>query len=453
MLKDQVLDYLAQQGANVAQFVSYGPDGNQRFCRIKGEPPNRLFPSCYQAIQCLLEKSQSRSINIRTFLPHKPEGNPFYYGIMNASEAEAIIANHIQRGYYLIVNETINVNDGGFSGVLFGSLMECAPNETPRCVDKYPDCLRLPRDIGFDLIHKVYGFHFHMPFSKRHRVEFSIHPYRVGYLNDFQIIWQVDEYKKEALPLKPPKIIWPNRYSRAMGDKAFGLLIADLLGLPVPQTTVFGRIIPPFTFGSKTGSKEPVWVRTAPKKQIPGLFKTARGWIDPFEILQKEDPDNTKIAAILIQEGVAAQYSGSAITDKSGKILIEGCKGYGDKFMIGSQPPESLPKRVIGEVTFVYERAKEKLGDIRFEWVYDGEKVWILQLHVGKTETKGFVVYPGTPRRWIEFNARDGLKAFRQVVKKVKQKNLGIILRGNVGLTSHFGDILRKNRVPSRLEK
>jgi hypothetical protein len=45
------------------------------------------------------------------------------------------------------------------------------------------------------------------------------------------------------------RLTWPNRFSRLLGDKAFGLLVADLHGLPVPATTVVGRRVAPFRFG------------------------------------------------------------------------------------------------------------------------------------------------------------------------------------------------------------
>ncbi len=160
MLKDETLDLPANQGANIAQFVSYAPDGAQRFIRIRDMPKRRKPLSIRQSLKFLFDRLESRSVNIRTFLPDKPDGNPFDYGIMNSADAEDRVGRYTQEGYYAIVNETVRVNDGGFSGVLFGCLMEGAPNETPRGVEK-PGCMKLPRSVGFDLIRKVYGFHFH----------------------------------------------------------------------------------------------------------------------------------------------------------------------------------------------------------------------------------------------------------------------------------------------------
>jgi len=449
VLKDLILNNLAEQGSNIAQFVSFGPDGSQRFARLRGYPTNHRFQSIQESMNVMLSQVEAHSVSVRTFLPQKPDGNPFDYGIMNADCAASLVRQRISEGYYVIINETIRLNDGGFSGVLFGSLMEVAPNDTPRCVEK-PGCMRLPRDLGFALIRRVYGCHFHVPFDMRHRIEFSVHPYRLGYRGDFIVVWQVDLYDKTALP-NSIKITWPNKYSLVMGDKAFGLLIADLLGFPVPRTTVFGRVIPQFHFGTSIGNNEQVWVRTVPKEQSPGKFQTLRGYHDPFEIMQTDDPDNIKIAAIIIQEGVPAKYSGSTITDTGGAPIIEGCRGYGDQFMIGIKTPESLPAEVKGEVNFLWCRLQEKLGDIRFEWVYDGEKVWVLQLHLGRTPGAGNTIFPGEPKEWWDFQVKEGLEVLRRLVEEAKHRNCGIILHGDVGLTSHFGDILRKAMVPSKL--
>lgn len=448
MLKDEVLDKLAQEGGNVAQFVSFGPQG-QRFARISGVSTNKVFNDVNSALETLMSRSGNGRINIRTFLPDKPDGNPFKYGLDNVPETAAMVTQFVDQGFYIVVNENVSVTDGGFSGVIFGNLMEGAPGDTPRCVEK-AGCMRLPRTIGFGLIKTVYGFPFHMPFTSTYRVEFSVHPHRVGYVQDKQIIWQAEDYDPALLP-PAPEIEWPNRMSAAMGDKAYGLLMAAVIGLPVPYTTVVSRMIPLFSFGEKIHSEEPDWVRTAPKVQTPGKFQTIRGWKDPFAIMQEDDPDNTKIAAIIIQHGLKAHYSGSAITDSSDKLILEGYRGYGDRFMTGDKAPEDLPSQVRGEATFLYERIREKLGPARFEWVYDGRLAWVVQLHRGRTATMGNVIYPGIPKDWVTFHVESGLESLRELAARTQAENLGIRVIGNVGLTSHFGDVLRKAKVPSTL--
>lgn len=450
MLKDETLDSLAQKGANIAQFASFGPNGALRFLRMRGFT-HSIKDDTARVISCVLKRGCGTA-NIRTFLPEKPDGNPFEYGIANAQEIAQKIKQYASQGYYTIVNETIDVNDGGFSGVLFGKLMEGAPKDTPRCVEK-PGCMPLPRDIGFRLIKTVYGFHFHVPFGENHRIEFSVHPAPTGHLQDNQIIWQVDEYEDKAVPSKTPRIIWPNKYSEFIGDKTFGLLIAYLLGFPVPFTRVFARTVPMFNFGTELEKKEPVWIRTAPRIQTPGRFKTKRGWLDPFEVMQKDDPAGTDIAAILIQDGLPAEYSGSAITDYKGNMLVEGCKGYGDAFMVGTVSPDTLPREVLGGIRFIYDRLTEMLSDIRFEWVYDGRRIWVVQLHTGRSETSEDIVYPGTPKEWMDFNPNDGLEVLREMARELEGKNIGIVVRGHVGITSHVGDILRRARIPSYIDK
>src|SRR5439155_1795669 len=108
-----------------------------------------------------------------------------------------------------------------------------------------------------------------------------------------------------------PVVAWPNRFSRFVGDKTYGLLVADAVGLAVPRTTVITRRIAPFAFGTPTGTSE-TWIRTAPVEQVPGRFTTRHGWIDPFDLLQREDPAGTAIAAVLAQKGVEPSFSGAA---------------------------------------------------------------------------------------------------------------------------------------------
>ena len=85
------------------------------------------------------------------------------------------------------------------------------------------------------------------------------------------------------------EVMWPNAFSRRLGDKAFGLLIAHLVGLNVPRATVVSRWVAPFTFGDSTGTGE-IWMRTCPTEPVPGYFSTRFGWTDPVRLLEAEDP-------------------------------------------------------------------------------------------------------------------------------------------------------------------
>lgn len=445
-LKDARLDWLADRGCNVAQFVSYSPRGEQRYCRVRNVSKTRQ-QSIKEAVEAIHRTQRNPSVNVRSFLPDKPEGNPFVYGLTSADDVVNNVQSLTAEGLFVIINETIDVADGGFSGVLFGDVMEVSPCDTPRCVDK-PGTMALPRQLGVALIQRVYGFDLKIPFTAKERVEFSVHPARVGYLAEAQIVWQVDSYQT-GFPTSPA-IRWPNNYSRAVGDKAHGLLIASLLGLPVPYTTVLGRLIPPFSFGQHTDEVEK-WLRTCPNEQVPGKFPTYRGWRDPFKMMQGCDPTGENVASVIIQDSVSAQYAGACVTDAANHLVIEGRYGYGDAFMVGEVGRDDLPKEVVSAVTEVYESARAQLGAIRFEWVWDGTRVWIVQLHVGATESSGNVIYPGEPSAWIDVQTSDGLEKLREVISTI-QSGTGIKLHGNVGITSHFGDVLRKAKIPSVLQ-
>jgi len=47
---------------------------------------------------------------------------------------------------------------------------------------------------------------------------------------------------------------------------------------------------------------------------------------------------------------------------------------------------------------------------------------------------------------------RDGLEALRQMFPQLKARGEGVVLIGDVGVTNHFGDILRRADVPSRIQ-
>jgi len=65
----------------------------------------------------------------------------------------------------------------------------------------------------------------------------------------------------------------------------------------------------------------------------------------------------------------------------------------------------------------------------------------------------GNVIYPGEPECFEIFEVSRGLEALRAFIEHVKRDHMGIILKGDVGITSHFGDLLRRNEIPSRLER
>ena len=442
-LKDEVLDYISST-FNVAQFASYSPiDLSPRYSRIYGLEPNYHFSNIIETLQALIDNSQDKSINVRTFKPGLLKGNPFYYGIKDASEAYDLLKKSAIDGFYTIVNETIDINDGGVSGVVMNDIVEFSPNDTPKCVEK-PGVCSLPRSIGISLLNKVYGFVPNLNFKNDFRVEFSIHPKRRGFRNEHTIIWEVEQaedYKTDFY------IVWPNNFSRFIGDKAFGLLIADELGALVPKATLLSRNVAPFCFGTDTGLSE-IWFRTCPAEKTPGKYPTFYGWVDPFNVLNSEEL-LSNVTSILSQKSVDAVFSGAAVPSTKG-LIIEGVEGFGDEFMIGKQSPVKLSNELKKHIADIYNSIVPKVGEINFEWVYDGKNVWIVQLSNSTILSNSKTIYPGKVNHYIEFKVGNGLEALREIVNSLKP-NEGIELIGNIGITSHFGDVLRNAHIPSKL--
>ena len=450
--KDAVLDRLARR-ANVAQFVSLTPTLEQRFARVFGYGANHRFADLPTACAALLNASGEQSVNVRSFDPATPKSREFVYGLKSVDVIVANVRRLAASGLHLILNETIDVNDGGVSGVALGDVIEFAPGDTPRAVEK-PGTVALPRRAGLQLLETVYGF---APLLERYprttRVEFSLHPLRRGFRHDHTIIWELEEVGRSAAKAD---IRWPNLFSTFIGDKAFGLLIADLFGLPVPRTTVITRTIAPFSFGQATASGE-TWFRTCPRVQVPGKYTTVRGWVDPFVLMAREDPTGEFIASILAQEGVDAVYSGAVVATEArngrpGAITIEGTRGFGDEFMVGRKKRDVLPGGIQAGVRRLYASVARRLGPVRFEWVADKRRTWIVQFHRGASPSYGRVIFPGKPTTFRRFDVEAGLEPLRSLVEEVARTGEGIALVGDVGVTSHFGDVLRRARVPSFIE-
>jgi hypothetical protein len=444
LYKDEVLNRLSNR-ANVAQFGSVDPNLVQRYCRIRGSKPNYTFADPRSAVRELLSSSPEGAINIRSFRPEEPQGAEF---VPNLNDLEDIVG-HLRRlaskGLHTIVNELVDVNDGGVSGVLQGQIIEFAPGETPRCVEG-SRIVSLPRGVGLRLLKHVYGFQPALRYPKQYRVEFSLHPKRRGFANEHTIIWELD--KGGSLNSKP-LLRWPNAFSRLIGDKAFGLLIADLFQFKVPATLVISRKIAPFTFGDTTGTFNK-WIRTCPAEPKPGFFPTTQGWVDPFELLSREDPAR-EIASVLVQEEVSPKYSGGALTSTRKGALIEGVRGAGDRLMLGEASPEALPQNVINSVRQIHGHALRQFGDIRIEWVHDGNSIWLVQLQQEPSSSLGHTIVPGQARQYHEFNVKLGIEQLRELVARVENTDEGIALVGRVGMTSHLADILRRARIPSVL--
>jgi len=444
--KDESLDRLAD-AINVAQFVSFSPGVpmRQRYARVLGYPPNHLFSGLRDAIEKLMRRSQETSLNVRSFTLQDPRSNEFLYGLTSTDEIQAAVQRIAGAGLYVIVNETVDVKDGGVSGVVQGDAIEFAPDDTPRCVEK-PGVASLPRAWGIGILEKVYGFPIGFGVGPEFRLEFSIHPKPRGWKHTHLLGWELERVGLSSIM---PNVMWPNDFSRLIGDKVFGLLLGSEIGLPVPKSTVISRRIAPFSFGEKTGSAER-WIRTSPKEQVPGKFTTHRGWIDPFALLEREDPQGNQIASVISQCGVHPHYSGALIVSADGKLIIEGKSGEGEMLMKGVALPEKLPDPIRRDVLQLYDSALAQLGPVRFEWVHDGQKPWVVQLHRGATISTSSEIVPGDASKWRKFEVARGLEALRQELDSL-DSNEGIILQGQVGLTSHIADVVRKAGKPARL--
>lgn len=158
--KDEVLNSLAAT-ANVAQFVSFRPsskgDMSQSYCRVAGYPENHRFVDVKEAVAALLAASSDKMVNVRSYEPSSPRSREFVYGLETVESVLEIISRLSTENLHLIVNETIDIHDGGVSGVLQGQLIEFAPDDTPRCVEK-PGIASLPMHMGERILHTVYGF-------------------------------------------------------------------------------------------------------------------------------------------------------------------------------------------------------------------------------------------------------------------------------------------------------
>jgi hypothetical protein len=118
--------------------------------------------------------------------------------------------------------------------------------------------------------------------------------------------------------------------------------------------------------------------------------------------------------------------------------------------MLARAAPAPLPDRVLHDVRELGARTAAALGPVRFEWAHDGAGPWVVQLHLATVAASGATIYPGTPSRWRRFDPSLGLEQLRRLIATVAPDE-GIEITGDVGVTSHAGDLLRRASIPSRL--
>ena len=82
--------------------------------------------------------------------------------------------------------------------------------------------------------------------------------------------------------------------------------------------------------------------------------------------------------------------------------------------------------------------------------MHDNVRTWVLQLHLGATDSTGSTLVPGNAETWVEFHVERGLAPLRDMLNALPM-GTGILLVGEVGLTSHIADVVRKAGAPARL--
>ncbi len=86
------------------------------------------------------------------------------------------------------------------------------------------------------------------------------------------------------------------------------------------------------------------------------------------------------------------------------------------------------------------------------EWAYDGETVWVLQLHLELSPGSGNVIVPGEADYWQEFEVSRGLESLRELAESAAEQGHGIEFTKSVAFTSHAAAIVRKKGVPARVK-
>jgi hypothetical protein len=139
------------------------------------------------------------------------------------------------------------------------------------------------------------------------------------------------------------------------------------------------------------------------------------------------------------------------LTGTKNQPIIEGVQGFGDEFMLGRIGAGTLDATLVTELEKLHSLTLECVGSARMEWAFDGDTLWVLQLQQEEAVSSGRVIVPGTTERNVDFEVSDGIAGLRQLVDLVAGKSVGINIIGDVGMTSHIADILRRHRIPSRI--
>jgi len=158
-----------------------------------------------------------------------------------------------------------------------------------------------------------------------------------------------------------------------------------------------------------------------------------------------------RLSSIIVQDEVFARFSGALLTDRDGQPIIEGVTGFGDDFMLGRVGPSDLDSNLVNRLRHLHMTLLNYVGSVRAEWVFDGERIWVIQVQQETAVSSGQTIVPGEVESECEFDVSRGLSGLRELVDLIRGNRVGIKLIGNVGMTSHIADVLRRNRIPSRI--
>ena len=78
--------------------------------------------------------------------------------------------------------------------------------------------------------------------------------------------------------------------------------------------------------------------------------------------------------------------------------------------------------------------------------------MWVVQLQQEPAISNGYTIVPGHPSTYHSFKTSDGISKLRDLTAKVQGKNEGVLVIGKVGMTSHVADILRRLKIPSKVQ-